>query len=72
MPVILGREMNSMGSVLGLLTMGHSLGMLTGPILAGFMMDAFHLQFAFLAGTVIMVIGTITTLIGTVGFKQQH
>ena len=41
MTVIIGRHTASMGSIMGLLTMGHSMGMLTGPVVAGFMMDTF-------------------------------
>ncbi len=70
MTVIIGRLTDSMGSVMGLLTMGHSLGMLTGPILAGFIMDAFRLEFAFLAGTCIMGLGIILVIVLTSGFRQ--
>jgi MFS family permease len=69
MTVILGRRTHSMGSIMGLLTMGHSLGMLLGPILAGIMMDAFQLGVGFIVGTVVMVLGVIITLILTANFQ---
>ena len=46
-----------MGSVMGLLTMAHSMGMLTGAILAGLAMDFLQLRHAFMAGAVIMMTG---------------
>ncbi len=69
MTVILGRRTHSMGSIMGLLTMGHSLGMLLGPILAGIMMDAFQLGVSFIVGTAVMVLGVIITLILTANFQ---
>jgi len=69
MTVIIGRRTKAMGSIMALLTMGHSLGMLIGPILAGFMIDAFQLRYAFFAGTVIITLGTITAVALTSGFQ---
>ena len=69
MTVIIGRQTDSMGSVMAILTMGHSLGMLMGPVLAGIMTDAFQLSFAFVGGTVLMVIGVIIALLLTSGFQ---
>jgi MFS family permease len=71
MTVIIGRQTHAMGSVMGLLTMGHSLGMFVGPVLAGIMMDAFHLDFAFVLGTAVMVFGTVGVLIFTSGFQRE-
>lgn len=70
MTVIIGRHTASMGSIMGLLTMGHSLGMLTGPIIAGFVMDTFHLSLAFVAGAVIMGLGSVVALVFTSGFQR--
>jgi len=70
MTVIIGRQTGSMGSIMGLLTMGHSLGMLIGPILAGMMMDTFHLDLAFVGGTVIMGLGIVFVILFTSGFKR--
>ncbi len=69
MTVILGRRTHSMGSIMGLLAMGHSLGMLLGPILAGIMMDAFQLGMGFIVGTAVMVLGVIVSLVLTANFQ---
>jgi len=69
MTVIIGRQTDSMGSVMAILTMGHSLGMLVGPVLAGIMTDAFQLSLAFVGGTVLMVIGVIVALLLTSDFQ---
>jgi DHA1 family multidrug resistance protein-like MFS transporter len=69
MTVIIGRRTDSMGSVMAILTMGHSLGMLMGPILAGIMTDAFQLGLAFKAGTVVMGVGVAVALLLTSGFQ---
>jgi predicted MFS family arabinose efflux permease len=47
-----------MGSVMALLTVAHSLGMLIGSVLAGIMMDWFELRQAFVLGALIMASGT--------------
>jgi MFS family permease len=60
-----------MGSIMGLLTMGHSLGMVLGPILAGIMMDAFQLGMGFIVGTGVMLIGVIISLILTANFQTM-
>lgn len=70
MTVIIGRHTASMGSIMGLLTMGHSMGMLTGPVVAGFMMDTFHLSLAFVGGAVVMGAGVVVALIFTSGFQS--
>ena len=69
MTVIIGRRTDSMGSVMALLTTGHSLGMFAGPILAGIVADVFQLSLAFVGGTVVMVIGVVVALILTSGFS---
>jgi MFS family permease len=70
MTVIIGRKTDSMGSVMAILTMGHSLGMLMGPIVAGIMTDVFQLTLAFMGGTVLMVIGVGVALLLTSGFQS--
>ena len=57
--VIEGRRSKAMGSVMGLLTLGHSIGMLLGPLLGGLLLDFFNFGAIFLSGTVIMALGTI-------------
>ena len=54
--VLKGNATDAMGSVMGLLAMAHSLGMLLGSLLAGLMMDTFQLRFAFPSGAVIMAL----------------
>jgi predicted MFS family arabinose efflux permease len=46
-----------MGSVMSLMTLAHSLGMLAGALLAGLAMDWFDLSWAFPVGAVIMLGG---------------
>ncbi len=47
----------AMGSVMALMTVAHSMGMMAGAILAGLIMDIFQLRHAFFFGFVIMAIG---------------
>ncbi len=54
-----GARVDAMGSVMSLLTLAHSLGMLAGALLAGMAMDWFDLSWAFPVGAVIMIGGTI-------------
>lgn len=53
-----GQQTESMGSVIALLTMAHSLGMLIGALGAGLMMDWFDLRGAFFLGALLMFAGT--------------
>jgi MFS family permease len=57
--VIQGRQNNAMGSMMGLLAMAHSVGMLIGPILAGMLMDLFSLKATFFLGAGILSSGII-------------
>jgi MFS family permease len=54
--VLKGGETDAMGSVMSLLAMAHSLGMLAGSLLAGLMMDVSRLRNAFPAGAVMMML----------------
>ena len=49
-----GKETDAMGSVMALITTAHSLGMLTGSLAAGLIMDMFRLREAFYSGAGIM------------------
>ena len=60
--VVKGDEKKAMGSVMSVMTMAHSLGMLTGSLIAGLAMDFFSLKFAFPCGMVFMAIGTLAFL----------
>ncbi len=57
--VIKGNEFGAMGSVMGVLTMSHSLGMLVGSILAGCTMDYLTIETGFLFCAWIMLAGTL-------------
>lgn len=52
-----GQQTDAMGSVISLLTMAHSLGMMFGALLAGLMMDWFQLRGAFELGAAWMASG---------------
>ncbi len=57
--VVAGAETESMGSVMGVLTLAHSLGMMIGAILAGIIMDVATLQDAYAWGALIMLVGVV-------------
>lgn len=61
--VVKGDEKNAMGSVISILTVAHSLGMLTGSMAAGLAMDFLSLRLSFPCGTIIMATGTLAFLI---------
>jgi len=60
--VVKGDEKKAMGSVMSVMTVAHSLGMLTGSLIAGLAMDFFSLKFAFPCGMVFMAAGTLAFL----------
>ena len=60
--VLKGSETDSMGSVMAILTLAHSLGMFVGSLIGGLMMDLFQLQVAFPLGAIIMIITTAVFL----------
>ena len=68
--VIKGSSTKAMGSVMGLITMAHSSGMLTGSLVAGLTMDIFQLRHAFLLGSLIMILGTGLFFLFT--YKRLH
>lgn len=59
MAVLKGNQTDSMGTVMSVLTVAHSLGMLIGAIFAGVMMDWFKLQHAFTMGFWFMFAGLV-------------
>jgi DHA1 family multidrug resistance protein-like MFS transporter len=65
MVVLRGSKANAMGSVMALMTVAHSLGMMSGALLGGLMMDFFQLSWAFPMGAVVMIICTGLFLVGT-------
>lgn len=69
--VLKGNKTDAMGSVMALMTMAHSLGMLLGAILAGLAMDIFHLRKVFPLGAILMVIGVGVFYICTYDQKRK-
>ncbi len=65
--VLQGSRSDAMGSVISLLTVAHSLGMLVGSLLAGIMMDWFVLRQAFVLVALFMGSGTILFALLTIG-----
>jgi len=61
--VMKGDQTAAMGSVMALMTMAHSMGMLVGSLLAGMLMDWYQLRLAFTSGAVIMIAGVILFLV---------
>lgn len=59
MAVLKGSRTNAMGSIMALMTVAHSLGMLCGALLGGLMMDFFQLRWAFPLGAVVMMVCTV-------------
>jgi len=56
--VIEGRRVGAMGSIMGLLALGHSLGMLAGPVLGGVLLDFSSFGAIFIFGAVALAAGT--------------
>ncbi|MBF0378826.1 MAG: MFS transporter [Desulfamplus sp.] len=57
--LIKGNEKCAMGSVMAIITVAHSLGMMVGSMGAGAAMDYFTLDSIFPCGAILMIIGTI-------------
>ncbi|MFW6333681.1 MAG: MFS transporter [Desulfosalsimonas sp.] len=65
--VMRGQRLGAMGSVMALITVAHSLGMLLGSFFAGIVMDLAGLRYAFFLGAVIMAGGIFQFFRGTRG-----
>jgi MFS family permease len=65
MAVLKGGRINAMGSIMALMTMAHSLGMFSGALMGGMMMDFFQLQTVFPLGGWIMLVCTGLFIAGT-------
>jgi predicted MFS family arabinose efflux permease len=65
MAVLKGSRINAMGSIMALMTMAHSLGMFSGALMGGMMMDFFQLKTAFPLGGWIMLVCTGLFIAGT-------
>lgn len=58
-----GRFQHAMGSVMGLVLMGQSLGIMLGPIIAGELMDLYGISAAFLSGSVVALVGLVLFIV---------
>ena len=65
MVVLKGSRTNAMGSIMALMTVAHSLGMFSGALVGGMMMDFFQLKTAFPLGGWMMLACTGLFLAGT-------
>ena len=63
--VIKGESKKAMGSVISIITVAHSLGMLTGSMAAGLAMDYLSLRLSFPCATLMMAMGTLAFLVMT-------
>jgi MFS family permease len=61
--VVNGEQKKAMGSVMAILTVAHSLGMLTGSLAAGMAMDFFSLRLAFPVAGLVMALGTLVFIL---------
>ncbi len=63
--VVRGNRSKAMGTVMAMITIGHSMGMLTGSVFAGIIMDLAGLEMAFFLGGVLMITGVVQFYMGT-------
>jgi multidrug resistance protein len=61
--VVKGSRTDAMGSVMSLITMAHSLGMLCGSLIAGILMDLVTLRWAFPVGAILMAAASLFLLL---------
>ncbi len=61
--VVKGEQKKAMGSIMAIMTVAHSLGMLTGSLAAGLAMDFFSLRLAFPMAGLLMVSGTLVFMV---------
>lgn len=65
-----GVQMKAMGAVMSVLTLGHSLGMMIGAVLAGILMDYYELRQIFSWGALVMFAGVALFFACTVKKRQ--
>lgn len=65
--VLEGKKMDALGSVMSLLAMAHSTGMLVGSLIAGLTMDFMELIHAFPLSAVIMALGVVFFMLCSLG-----
>ncbi len=59
MAAVMGKKHHSLGSIMSLLTLGHSLGMFLGPTLTGAMIDFLGIKAGFLTSGVVLLVVSI-------------
>ena len=69
--VLKGNQTKAMGSVMSLLTVAHSMGMLIGSTAGGVLMDLFQLRQAFTFGALLMLLGVVFFFICTGGRREK-
>ncbi len=70
MAVLEGSRINAMGSIMAVMTVAHSTGMLCGALAGGLMMDFFELRWAFPLGAIAMISCTGIFLISSQPQRQ--
>ncbi|MBW1787261.1 MAG: MFS transporter [Deltaproteobacteria bacterium] len=68
--IIEGRRRGAMGTVMGLLALAHSLGMLLGPLLAGLLIDLFSFSVVSASGAAVLTAGTLLFLGGALKYGR--
>jgi MFS family permease len=69
--VIEGRRVEAMGSIMGLLAMSHSLGMLIGPLFAGVIIDLWSFSMVFIIGALFLLTGSFVFVALHRGSQEQ-
>ena len=64
-----GKQAAAMGSVMAIMTVAHSLGMMSGSLLAGLIMDLSAVYYAFTWGAFIMAAGVVIFTLSGAGVK---
>ena len=73
MSAVIGKKMESVGSVMSLLTSGHSAGMFTGPLLAGIIVDSTgSINGAFEIGGIIFLILLVLAFFLTKNYQMME
>lgn len=70
MVVVIGRKRGAMGACVSLLTISETMGMVVGPILAGFIIDHLDTPAAFLGGACLMLLAAAAALHLMSGFRM--
>ena len=72
MSAVIGKKHQSLGSVMSILTMGQSMGMFVGPLVAGLIIDFFSTKPAFLFGGITFFVLLLISLFLTRNYAQYE